>query len=238
MITNLLEFYSELENLKNKAKQIQYEISEIKRLTPPAINQIIRLLGSLIDEWNLSGLQSVKLMFNPDLERNMNYIKTAFRELLTCYYKLIDEVPEPKKLITEIQLAITDIVESVHEIQRIVYNFEQDFIFSNVVIREQFDDLVKRYGALIRMITPTLNDETAIVALPDIYREDIIDYVNDLMRFVKHFGINVEFETIRLLYEPLFSKQAISDYMNKLTEFENFIASVLAQIKEKIDNIR
>jgi hypothetical protein len=235
MISNLVEFYSELENLKNKAKQTQYEISEIKRFTSTTINQIVRLLGSLIDEWNLSGLQNVKLTFNPDLERNMNYIKTAFRELLTCYYKLIDEVPEVKKLITEIQLATTDIIESIHEIQGIIYNFEQDFVFSNIVIKEQFDDLVKRYDALIRMITPTFNDETAFVALPDIYREDIVDFVNRLMQFARHFGIDIEPNIFAVLYEPLFEKQTKMEYDNKLTAFEHFIYSVMTQIRERLN---
>jgi hypothetical protein len=242
MITNFIELYSELEFLKNKAIQTQYEISQIKRITPKVNNYIIGLLNSLLNEWDLSSLKHIKLTFNPDLVRNMNYIKDAFRSLLTYYYRLIDEVQHPKELIPEIQHAITDIVESINEIQKIIYGFEHDFIFSNVVIREQLDDLITRFMALIRSITPTsvqtstFKDETTVIKLPDIYREDIIDFMTDFMRFVNHFGIPVEHETIRMLYEPLFTKQTITDYKQKLKEFENFIYSIIVQIKEKITN--
>jgi hypothetical protein len=234
MISNIIELYGELENLKNKLMESQHEISSIKSFTPRTFYYIANLLKSLIDEWELSGLKTVYLDFNNDLQRNMNYIRTSFRNLTTYYYKIIDGEPN-KELVSEIKLTITDIVESIMDIQRIINTFDNDFIFSNILIREQFDDLLSAFQSLIHTITPAVKDSNEIIALPDIYREDIVDFVNRLMQFARHFGINIEPNIFAVLYEPLFEKQTKMEYDNKLTAFEHFIYSVMTQIRERLN---
>jgi hypothetical protein len=87
-----------------------------------------------------------------------------------------------------------------------------------------------RYSILI-----TFKEPTELVELPEERRTIVIDFVNQLIDLAKHFGINIDHKTLAVLYEPLFIKQTMMEYDDKLTAFEYFIDSVMTQIRERLN---
>jgi hypothetical protein len=236
MITNLAELYGELESLKNVMATSQSQIGS----WDVDVDTVIHVINSLLNEWETSELSNthIDFGFNDKSTNKFKYIKILFRNL-DLYLSRMRSSSKPEKYIPEIQETLNEILNAVNYVQTSISQNVSDDVFSNTIIKKQFDYLVEWHEKIKeRLLTVAkyefIDEHHVLLSRRD--RNDVMKFVNYLYTFIRYFDLNIVSDTLALYTEPILMEQRLPEFKQNVGKFLEFVESTLIQIKEKINN--